>query len=127
MRGTPSEASERWEHGKRASPPALIMQASGYELRVLRGFRVQFPWDTYHGPYVAMGKRVRAAIVVHDVSVVGCFVEEESRRMLLPRFFDSGFSLQEIVEFVSICIWGLKGGKVKGQDDRNLKVSLIRD
>lgn len=94
MRGTPSEASERWEHGKRASerasPPALIMQASGYELRVLRGFRVQFPWDTYHGLLRRHGKTcTRAAIVVHDVSVVGCFVEEEWKRM--PRWFCTNF------------------------------------
>lgn len=109
MRGTPSEASERWEHGKRASPPALIMQASGYELRVLRGFRVQFPWDTYHGPYVAMGKRVRAAIVVHDVSVVGCFVEEQSRRMLLPRFLIQDLAFRKLLNSL-IYVFGAEKG-----------------
>lgn len=68
------------------------MQASGYELRVLRGFRVQFPWDTYHGLLRRHGKTcTRAAIVVHDV-FYGCWVfrrggMEANASMVLYEFF----------------------------------------
>lgn len=86
--------TENERASERASPPALIMQASGYELRVLRGFRVQFPWDTYHGLLRRHGK-TRGNCREHDVSVVGCFVEEEWKRMVLYEFFSFliGFSL----------------------------------